>query len=230
LIAIECVLKAYRNAGITGSALRSKMTRAALAYEKGGRTPRNLLRIDDPELMNNVADCHKYHVSGVTFFKSVREAIVQASGIARQDDTKSGLLGGASPERAIGGCLEVKGGRWTDKANPGASEQREGSLEAEQSHHRDVLKKRFERQRPAGPKLMDTRSREWENLDVEEESDLFPRLLDRMKARIPLRERILTTPNDHRIIGGKGCRVGITFSTGSLHGALEQAPQERSGI
>ena len=73
LSAIECVLNAYRATGVLGSDLRSKMTRAATAYEKKGQEPKNLVKINDPVLRDR-SSCYKYHIEGVTFFRTVREA------------------------------------------------------------------------------------------------------------------------------------------------------------
>ena len=69
---IECVLAAYKKAGLTGTPLRSKITRASRRYEKHGLPPKNLVELDDPRLVGE--GCHKYHINGVTFFTTVNMA------------------------------------------------------------------------------------------------------------------------------------------------------------
>lgn len=70
---IECVLINYEILGITGSKLREKMIRAANKYEKTGELPKNLVYINDPRLLEKGA-CHKFHIIGVTFFNTTKEA------------------------------------------------------------------------------------------------------------------------------------------------------------
>lgn len=74
LKAIECVLNVYRKKDLTGTTLRTKMTRAANEFEKTGKEPKLLVTFDDPRLHSDINNCHLYHIDGVTFFRTVKDA------------------------------------------------------------------------------------------------------------------------------------------------------------
>ena len=116
---LECVLNSYRKAGLTGTSLRMRMTRAATKFETTGEMPSKLVDVDD-ERLRNEDGCAKYHINGVTFFRTVKEAKKSPLYLAAAD------LGIKSPPKQLVEARRKKGQgaeQWKERVATGRVER-----------------------------------------------------------------------------------------------------------